>query len=421
MKKLLAIALVIIVSVSLVFAAEEVFDSFYEDIKANESTAFAESLQGFKPSNPQSMGMGGAGLAINNSVDALYSNPSILGQGLVRFSVPAVTVSAHHVYDMLKPGEDGNSAFSKIMKTVEDQNTDGVTDLLPVVSNIIGTGKGKVAGFEVNVGMIANVFGISTNISDTVRTFSGSVYDDLKISSVFGLGFGIGDEKYSLNLGFSGKLNINAFSKRITVSDAMSMNGEAVNQLPFAIGYGIPFDAALTLKIGSFKTAFVYSDLNLFDLGTYKYDMILVEDVTNYLTSLDAITGVATKLRDNAKFTYTPKSTLNVGFAFDNESSTGLKLALDVVDVLGIKDGLDAGYSVKGVILGHTKVGAEFSLLNLLKARVGINSGYFTVGATFNVGIITLDAAYYWEELGLSAGEKGLDCLAVRFNFGWDN
>ena len=70
---------------------------------------------------------------------------------------------------------------------------------------------------------------------------------------------------------------------------------------------------------------------------------------------------------------------LNAGIAFDTESSTGIKLALDVVDILSIPDALDAGYSTKGVILGHTKIGAEFSLFNFLKVRGGLNSGYFTL------------------------------------------
>ena len=120
-------------------------------------------------------------------------------------------------------------------------------------------------------------------------------------------------------------------------------------------------------------------------------------------------------------YKYTPNTKLNFGVAFDTESATGLKLALDVVDVISMKDALDAGYSFKSVFLGHMKAGAEFSLFNFLKVRGGMNSGYFTLGGSVNIGIITLDAAYFWEELGSFAGEKGLDGLSIRFNIGWDN
>ena len=420
MKKIITIALVLVVSISMVFA-DDVFDSFKADLKANEAKGFAESLEGYKPSNPQSMGMGGAGLAINDGLDSLFYNPSILGQGKVRFSIPSATVTVNHIYDLLKKGEDGTSALDKVQTAVKEGLTENISDLIPVVSSLIGTGKSKIASAEASVGMLANVFGLAMNVNDTVRSFDGTVFDDLKISAVMGFGFGIGSDDVRLNLGFTGKLNVNAFSKRISVSDAMSFNEETINQLPFAIGYGIPFDAGVTFKFHSLKATATLSDINLFGLGEYKYDMILVEDVTNRLNTIDAISGEATKIRENSVYQFTPKMKLNAGIAFDTESSTGIKLAVDVVDILSIPDALDAGYSTKGVILGHTKIGAEFSLLNFLKVRGGLNSGYFTLGGSVNLGFITIDAAYFWEELGVVAGEKGLDGLSLRFNIGWDN
>ena len=420
MKKIITIALVLVVSISMVFA-DEVFDSFKADLKANEANGFAESLEGYKPSNPQSMGMGGAGLAINDGLDSLFYNPSILGQGKVRFSIPSATVTVNHIYDLLKKGEDGTSALDKVQTAVKEGLTENISDLIPVVSSLIGTGKSKIASVEASVGMLANVFGLAMNVNDTVRSFDGTVFDDLKISAVMGFGFGIGSDDVRLSLGCTGKLNVNAFSKRISVSDAMSFNEETINQLPFAIGYGIPFDAGVTFKFHSLKATATLSDINLFGLGEYKYDMILVEEVTNRLNTIDAISGEATKIRENSVYQFTPKMKLNAGIAFDTESSTGIKLAVDVVDILSISDALDAGYSTKGVILGHTKIGAEFSLLNFLKVRGGLNSGYFTLGGSVNLGFITIDAAYFWEELGVVAGEKGLDGLSLRFNIGWDN
>lgn len=421
MKKYITILLVLIVSMSMVFA-DATIDAFKADITANESSGFAEALEGYKPSNPQSMGMGGAGLAINDSFDALFSNPSILGQGKVRFSVPAVTVTVNHVLDIFKKGDDGTSAFEKIQAFAKDGgSTDNISDLVPVVSSLIGSGKGKIASVDASVGMIANVFGLGMNVNDTVRTFNGSVYDDLKISAVMGFGLGFGGDDVRVNVGVSGKINVNAFSKRVTVSDAMNFNEETISQLPFAIGYGVPFDAAVTVKLHNFKATASLTDINLFGLGEYDYDIILVEDVTSKLTSIDAISGEATKIKEESVYSFTPNMKLNAGVAFDTESSTGIKLAFDVVDILGMKSALDAGYSFKGVFLGHMKAGAEFSLLNFLKVRGGINSGFFSLGGSVNIGIATIDVAYFWEELGVVAGEKGLDGVSVRVNIGWDN
>ena len=126
MKKIITIALVLVVSISMVFAADA-FDDFKADLKANETKGFSESLEGYKPSNPQSMGMGGAGLAINDSLDSLFSNPSILGQGKVRFSIPSVTVTVNHVYDLLKKGEDGKSSLDKVQTATKEGITENIS------------------------------------------------------------------------------------------------------------------------------------------------------------------------------------------------------------------------------------------------------------------------------------------------------
>lgn len=415
MKKIITIALVFIVSISMIFAAE-VFDDFKRDILGDKtSIAFAESLEGYKPSNPQSMGMGGAGLAINDGLDTLFYNPSILGQGKVRFSIPSITITMNHIYDFLKEDENGDNALDKIQKLTNEDGTEDVGELLPLVSSIIGSGKGKIASVEASVGMMANVFGLAMNVNDTVRTYNKTIFDDLKISSVVGIGFGMGGEDVKINVGFAGKLNINAFTQRIEPASLMS-SGEAV--LPIAYGYAIPFDAGITIKYHSLKATATLTDIDLFDLGKYKYDMVLVEDV---VSDPSKVSDLVDELKKNSVFTYTPKSKLNIGFAFDTESATGIKLAFDLVDVLSMKDALDAGYSFKGVFLGHMKAGAEFSLFNFLKVRGGINSGYFTMGGSVNIGLITVDAAYFWEELGTFAGERGLDGFSIRVNVGWDN
>lgn len=423
MKKIVSITIVLIISISMVFAAE-VFDAFKADIEANKNIAFAESLDGYKPSNPQSMGMGGAGLAINDGLDTLFYNPSILGQGKVRFSIPSVTMTMNHVYDLLKEDENGNSALDNLQSLTGEGGMENAGELLPLVSSLIGSGKGKIASVETSVGMMINVFGVAMNVNDTIRTYNGSIFDDLKVSSVVGLGFGFGGEEVKINVGLAGKLNINAFTQRMEIKDFMSSGnseeGESspFSNIPVAYGYAIPFDAGITVKYHSLKATATLTDIDLFGLGEYKYDMVLFADVASDPSSVGER---AENIEENSVFKFTPKAKLNFGFAFDTETATGIKLAFDLVDVLSMQDALDAGYSFKGVFLGHMKAGAEFSLFNFLKVRGGINSGYFTMGGSVNIGLITVDAAYFWEELGSFAGERGLDGMSIRINIGWDN
>ena len=414
MKKFITIALVLIISVSMVFASVD-FTVFEAEIKANEKTAYAEALDGYKPANPQSMGMGGAGLAINNSLDSLFSNPSILGQGKFRLSIPSLTVTVHHLYDFLKEGSDGTSIYEKVMKLSEDSSEVNVADFLPIVSDLLGSGKGKIASVEASAGMLANCFGFAANVNETIRSYNGSVISDLKVSALVGLGFGFGSEDVRFNIGATAKFNGNVFSERIAPSKFVSSGSEEEGiTIPFAIGSAMPFDFGLTFKYHSLKATATLTDVNIAGLGEYIYEMTAISPTADPSTG----SGSSTYTSD---YKFTPAMKLNFGLAFDTESATGIKLAVDVVDVISMKEALDAGYSFKSVFLGHMKAGAEFSLFNFLKVRGGMNSGYFTLGGSVNIGIITLDAAYFWEELGSFAGEKGLDGLSIRCNIGWDN
>lgn len=422
MKKFFAALLLLALASMMVFAADPVAD-FTADVETNENTAFAESLRGYFPSSPRNMGMGGAGLSTTKGVDAIFINPSVLGQGDVNFSIPGITATVYHVYDIIKPGEDGKNAIDKIQEILDSGSTDTISDLLPVVSTLVGPGKGKLASIEASLGMTANMVGFGVNINDTIKTFDGSVYDDLKISSVLGFGMGFGNDMIQVSAGVSAKFNLNAFTKRITLSDFQTMaSNESFTEIPVAIGYAMPLNAGVTVKAFGLSASLVLSDINLFGLGTYRYDAVMLDDFLASADSFGSAVGAIKDTKDAGDIEFTPIMRLDAGLGYEfNSSIISLKAAVDIIDVLAVKAGLDAGYQAKTVLLDHSKFGAEVGLFNLVKVRGGMNSGYFTLGGTVNLGFITVDAAYFWEEMGEFAGQKGLDGLTVKFNLGWDN
>ena len=442
MKKIISILLVLVLVCSFAFAdetaEEKIKKDFIADIKANEDIAFADSLASFTPVNPKMMGMGGAGLAINSSLDALFTNPSVLGRGKVRIAIPSVTFSINHIYDLMKKDENGNSAIENIEKMSSgDMKNSDVNTMMNLISSLIGSGKGKIASFEASTGLIANVFGVAANVSDTIRTFNGTVFDDLKVSTVAGLGFGFGGDEVKFTVGGSFKYNVNIFSRRMGLGDFQAMmnsdsNGNSgsgsdpassseentLSNIPLAVGYGMPLDFAVSLKYYGLSATAVLTDVNLFGLGDYKYGILVPSDE---MTSTSATTFVK-NLDKESVFKFKPKMDLDLGIGYEGKLSIiGFKAAVDFVDLISLVRELDGGYSAKNVLLNHTKAGAEISLFDMIKVRGGINSGYLTLGGSFNIGIITVDTAYYWEELGSFAGHNGLDCMTIRFNLGWDN
>ena len=442
MKKIISILLVLVLVCSFAFAdenaEEKIKKDFIADIAANEDIAFADSLASFTPVNPKMMGMGGAGLAINSSLDALFTNPSVLGRGKVRIAIPSVTFSINHIYDLMKKDENGNSAIDNIEKMSSgDMENSDVNTMMNLISSLIGSGKGKIASFEASTGLIANVFGVAANVSDTIRTFNGTIFDDLKVSTVAGLGFGFGGDEVKFTVGGSFKYNVNIFTRRMGLGDFQAMmnsdsNGNSgsgsdpassseentLSNIPLAVGYGMPLDFAVSLKYYGLSATAVLTDVNLFGLGEYKYGILVPSDE---MTSTSATTFVK-NLDKESVFKFKPKMDLDLGIGYEGKLSIiGFKAAVDFVDLISLVGELDGRYSAKNVLLNHTKAGAEISLFDMIKVRGGINSGYLTLGGSFNIGIITVDTAYYWEELGSFAGHNGLDCMTIRFNLGWDN
>ena len=442
MKKIISILLVLVLVCSFAFAdetaEEKIKKDFIADIATNEDIAFADSLASFTPVNPKMMGMGGAGLAINSSLDALFTNPSVLGRGKVRIAIPSVTFSINHIYDLMKKDENGNSAIENIEKMSSgDMKNSDVNTMMNLISSLIGSGKGKIASFEASTGLIANVFGVAANVSDTIRTFNGTIFDDLKVSTVAGLGFGFGGDEVKFTVGGSFKYNVNIFTRRMGLGDFQAMmnsdsNGNSgsgsdpassseentLSNIPLAVGYGMPLDFAVSLKYYGLSATAVLTDVNLFGLGDYKYGILVPSDE---MTSTSATTFVK-NLDKESVFKFKPKMDLDLGIGYEGKLSfIGFKAAADFVDLISLVRELDGRYSAKNVLLNHTKAGAEISLFDMIKVRGGINSGYLTLGGSFNIGIITVDTAYYWEELGSFAGHNGLDCMTIRFNLGWDN
>ncbi len=421
MKKIIAILLVLLMALTFVFADEKA--DMKASLKEKQDTLFFDSLQGYEPYNPKYMGMGGAGLAINKGVDDLFTNPSVLGQGIARFSIPSVTVTVNHVYDLMKKDENGDSAIDKVEEMLDggELSTESMTKLAPVISDLIGSGKGKIASVDASFGLIANALGFAVNVNDTVRTFNGDIFDDIKVSAAVGFGLGFGGDSFRVNAGVTGKLNINAITQTFGVSKALAIakDSEELWSTPLAYGYGIPVDAGVTVALSNFKISAVVSNINIGGLGEYKYNIATVGEMKDNPSS--AIEKVKDIKDSTAAFKYTPKTTLDFGVGYAPKGGTGFKFAYDIIDVLGMKDKMDAGYSFKNTFIAHSRMGVEFSLINFLKVRGGLNSGYFTVGGTVNIGIITLDCAYFWEEMGTVSGQKGLDGVSVRVNIGWDN
>ena len=61
--------------------------------------------------------------------------------------------------------------------------------------------------------------------------------------------------------------------------------------------------------------------------------------------------------------------------------------------------------------------GLESKLPWVVSARAGVNQGYFTAGASFDLWVVELEGAIYFEEVGINSRREGNQRYAVRLSF----
>ncbi len=402
MKKFITLILVFaLVSVAL-FADER--ESFINDFNTNKA-AYSGIGSGFKHSNPEILGMGGAGVALTDSTKAFLLNPASITEGKFRLSLPSATFTLYHVYDFLKPDSSGKSFIDKAMNS-----SDNMGQLITDAIDIVGNQFTPFVRVDASTGVIIPIgkfaFGLNVNASDSVYTYKGSVIDELNSEVALGLGYKFEFGNLSLALGLDGKYSILAFNKRIKATDIMDF-GDSVT-LAIASGAAPVFDVGATLAYKGLSFGAALREINF---GGYKMS-VTTETVSD-------IAGTIIKPGDSEDITVTitPDLTMGLGYTFDTKL-LDFKVAFDVSDVIGLSK--YSGNETEKALFKHINAGVELGLLNTLSLRGGLNSGYWTMGVSLDIFVIRLEAAYYWKEMGSIAGQKGLDGFTVRFNLGYD-
>lgn len=407
MKKIFTTLIITVIALASVFATADT-EAFKKEITNSKIYSGITERKSHMPNNAKLLGMGGAGVAIIDTENAFFANPAALGEGKFRLSIPSVGMTLYHVNDLIQKDADGKSALDKII--AEESNT---ASKVSTVLNVVGTQFAPLAKADVTTSIILP-FGLGFGVyaSDTAYTYSGSVIDELDVTAAVGYGmqFNIGQAK--LSFGVTGKFSAMAFTQRVKASDIIGMTEGSSMDIAVASGWVPLLDAGVNLSFHGFNLAVVCSDINLFGGYTLNVDTI---DVQNIGTEYEKFTT----LERNGDIVITNDPNLKIGLGYEIDTSIfDLKLACDVADIIPlIKD--RENFTARK-LLKHVNAGAEIGLFDMFVIRGGLNSGYYTVGASFDLWLLRIDAAYFWEELGTAAGQRGLDGLTVRFNIGWE-
>ncbi len=409
MKKILTVLLALLLCSVSLFAATEYFSG-------DSSSNYGSIGKGFRPNNAQLLGMGNAGVALMDSENALFYNPASLAEGKFRLSVPSVDVTLYHAYDMMKKNADGTSFIDQAKAAIEDNSK--MPSLATSLIDIVGTQFAPLMKLDTAVSVVLPLgLGIGIYASDTAYTYDYSVIDevDAVVAAGYGYKFDLGASQ--LSVGLNAKVSVLAFNKRIGTTELLaamgSSSGDGGNNLDnmsvtLATGWAPLFDIGATYEMGPFSVALVCSDINF---GGYNME---VKSTT--VGEIKNIKDVAAS--SNFKIKSAPNLTLGGAYKYESDI-VDVKVAMDMRDIIGLFNKESGDFSFRK-ISKHIGLGTEVGLIDTFYFRLGMNSGYWTVGTSVDIFALRIDAAYFWQEMGSGSGQSGLDGLTIRFNLGFE-
>ena len=401
MRKLLLL-LVVLLSVSVLFASEDDQSNPYAPITGNAMRpGYVERTDGL------------------NYV--LFGNPAAIGEASFRLQLPYLESSSYNVTEALKdPGVA--EALSKITKMQATKN-DFITYILGLVA-ASGAGFGEVITVDAGAGAQLRNMAVGMNIRAGVHSMPGldaegqfkpssSVIGngyvpslDFALSAAFGFRV-LDTDVLTLDAGASFHYAQKAYMLQITSAElgALLNGSKDFDHLPARAGFALPFDVGVTVGLlrESIKLELSANNLN----GTYH--------MANYENSINALILAEGKdyFEMETPYSLNFRASFNPGFRYCNPTIytafTGMNLYVE-----------NAKGKPGSEIFRYLDGGVVVTFLKVLSVRASYRYGYpeFALGT----GIFgnTIELVYGFQEApGARYGEKPIDRLTFRMRLGY--
>lgn len=404
LKKAIVLLLTSVMSLLPVFAGRG-------DMKPEADNAYGFQNRPWTIQDARISAMGGAGLSAPSSSRALYVNPAALGESAFSLSFPQVSFTLYSVRDLIATG---------IMNEKDVAGNIGsyATDLLRIYGK---AGYGSVARMDAGVfSMRAGHFALGADMKLSLDSYAPAS-DSMAVSVIpsadmvfsAGLGFRLfSDSPVSLDVGATVRMDTRIYMESQELKGLIT-GGEKdfakyfSESVPAMIGVSVPVDAGMRINIPcGFSASAVVRNING-NFSGMRYASSLREAGKKEFTEAGYV--IESPLRIDAGFAWDPD--LGMLGCFLQPC-----IAVDVTDLQAFSD----GFSTE-TFLRRLHAGVEVRILTLAELRAGIDGGYITLGAGFNLlKLIHAEVSYHRAEFGRVPGEKNTDALTVRFNLGWE-
>ena len=410
----------VLAACTFVFAADEP-PVVYDDIN------FA-----FQPTLARYDAMGQSGIALPTRLDSFFTNPANLGvkRGFA-VSVPSFSFTMYNIQPMVSD-PDAMENFNALIAG----DTDAAVPFATKYLENLGSGRNMISKIDIGVALKLGVIGAGTNVQIKLHTLnegtsvaSQNVIPEVNVAQTVGLGLKIIDtDVFSFSAGASISAVYKAYFKGIGGSKILDLIGGDSDpdkvllwDTPVMGGYAIPFNLGITFGLFEDQLTLSATANNLngkFYMKSYTGAGYLVN---SYFEGTIEVPDDAPVARDSVDFEVETPWTLNFGAAFAPKmNAIQPVITADLIDMFELIKSFNQESFRASDLLLHLNLGAELGLFQIVKARVGVNRGFLSVGAGVWLPFAELDASYGWQEFGEELGDHPVDSFTVKFSIGYD-
>jgi hypothetical protein len=362
---------------------------FFAALLFSAVSADAEKLKPFVMPSARASGFGGIHAAQGDDFSAIFSNPASFTELEKKFSLAELTISLY------------GPIFELLDLAI---NNSGDLD----ISSLVGPG-GFATGFDIGgpiaLGLVNHGFGFGifnrTTVDAKVASSKIRPVASEEIFLVGGYSFHILErDAHVLDAGFLGKgFYRGVINLESSILDVTSMFDD-ISSHPYSTQFGLGLDLGIKYTFNGTLT-----------FALAGYDVFSPALVTDYAKLSD----FGDESGDQSYAMVQPRLALGVLYRIRNDFLD--RYISDFIIMLDYRDFLDLFSLIPRNPILNLSLGAEITLLKILRLRAGIAEALPAVGFGIDMKILTFDCAIRGRELGLDPGIHPVYAIDLGFLF----
>lgn len=374
--------------------------------KGNTNVANAYGLESFEY-NP-------AGLRTEKELTLININASLIS------NIFKLKDDMTDIYNDYEESSADTFSLNHIMFFLQKKNIDATVDLF--LSQVTDPSEGSTYanGFGItpliSTGVVGSGFGIGIAMGLDAEAYGTTIttsqfHSILSTSLLLGYAHTFDFKLFKLDVGATLRpmYNIRGIapvSSVVSYIASESQQADFLKDIEYLTGYGIGADVGVKLRLMDLVAGLSVTDL----FGT---------SVTYSGNSYDNIVSGVFLGSEEVNDTYITPMAINVGLAY-NPDLRGVSSVFSPKISVDYKVDIETASEIENFdnnteFFPNLSLGVDVELFSFINVRAGLNQGYMTIGAGFDILMLEINAAVYSWELGREPGDRQQMGAGVEF------